>query len=419
MTNSSTLIRSYKYRIYPNATQTAQLERILSVACRVYNDIAHTARLEYDAGEKWNWQRASKFWYSEECPKYPFIGEVLHNDTINDLVRRYDFNLKSFWGLRKNGHTDAMPPGEINWRKFRSVGFRYRGRGCKLFADYEDVARLQLYAVTGFIRVHYHWPIPDNFDVKHCVVTQRGDKWWAVFQSEDKTFEPVLSDKPAVGIDLGLYSLLALSDGTIFENPRLYRRELDKRRVLKRREDRQRRASNPDNYNENGTVKENAVIWRKSPRLRETERRGREMEARIVRRREQYYHEITDQLTQTYGLIAIEAVSPQFMIHNPKQAISAHDAAWKKIVQMLDYKCAARGVQLVKVNPAYTSQMCSGSDCGEIVQKDLSVRIHRCVSCGLEIDRDVNAARNILNLALERPVQGPSGVTQADRSNVP
>lgn len=410
------MIRSFKYRIYPNATQTAQLEHVLNVAWRVYNDIAHTAYLEYQAGEKWNWQRASKFWYAEACPQFPFIADALHNDTINDLVRRYDYSMKSFWQLRKNGHADAMPPKEIKRRKFQSVGFRYRGRGCKLFSDYEGVARLQLYAVPGFIRVHYHRPIPEQFDIKHCIVSKRGDKWYAVFQSEDKTFEAEPSILPTIGIDVGMYSLLALSDGTLYDNPRWYRQDLKQRRVLQRKADRQRRASNPDNYNPDGTVRENAVIWRKSNRLRETERLLRKLDEKIANQRKHYWHVVTDDLTKRYGLIAIESLTLDFMIQNKHLAMSAHDASFATFWQMLDYKCEARGIQLVKVNPAYTSQVCSG--CGEIVKKDLSVRVHRC-TCGVELDRDVNAARNILNLALNGEVQPPHGETQAVRSNVP
>lgn len=409
------MIRSYKYRIYPNATQTAQLERVLDIACRVYNDIAHTALLEYKAGEKWNWQRAGLLWRSER-ENYPLIADVLHSDTVGDLVRRYDYSMKSFFALRKNGHADAMPPGEVKRHNFKSVGFRYRGRCCKMFADYEGVARLQLYGVDGFIRVHYHRPIPDSFDVKHCIVSKRGDKWFAVFQSEDKTFEPVLSDKPAVGIDVGMYSLLALSDGTMYENPRWYRQDLAKRRVLQRKADRQRRASNPDNYNADGTVKENAVIWRKSNRLRETERLLRSMDEKIKRQRQHYWHEVTDKLTKEYGLIAIEDLTLDFMIQNKKLAISVHDASFATFWQMLEYKCEARGVELVRVKPAYTSQICSS--CGEIVQKELHVRVHRC-SCGCELDRDVNAAINILNLALNGTYRRRHGETQANGSNVP
>jgi putative transposase len=75
------------------------------------------------------------------------------------------------------------------------------------------------------------------------------------------------------------------------------------------------------------------------------------------------------------------------------------DAAWNKLVQYTSYKAVDAGRRVVLVNPAYTSQMCSG--CGQIVKKDLSVRVHDCPYCGLSIDRDLNASKNILRLGLQ------------------
>lgn len=241
-------------------------------------------------------------------------------------------------------------------------------------------------------------------------------QWFVNCQIRNQDFIPCPTEGDAIGIDVGMYSLLALSDGTMYENPRWYRNDLKRRQRLGREADRRRRASNPGNYNEDGTVKENAVIWRKSNRLRETEQQVRRMDEKATRQRKHFYHQVTDELTKTYRLIAIEDISPQFMIHNKHLAMSAYDAAWSTFFQMLEYKCVMRGVELVKVNPRNTSQVCSG--CGEIVTKPLSQRVHRCVSCGLEIDRDVNAARNILQLAINGVVQPPRDETQAVGSNV-
>lgn len=416
MTDSTKTILSYKYRIYPNKTQAEQLERILDVACHVYNDIVHTARADYESDVKWSWMTAAKFW-RDEREQYPILVDCLHSDTLVDLVRRYDYSLKSFWGLRKKGHADAMPPRETPRRKFQSVGYRYRGLGVKLIPDTEIVARLKLYGVDGLIRVHQHRPIPDGWQIKHCVVSQKkSGEWYIVLQIENKEFSPGPADGDAVGIDVGMYSLLALSDGTMYENPRWYRADMQKRRRLLRQADRRRRASNPGNYNPDGTVKENAVIWRKSNRLRETERQLRNLDEKAQRQRKHYWHVVTDELTKKYNLIAIEDLTLDFMIQNKHLAISVHDASFSTFWQMLEYKCAMRGVELVKVPPQYTSQICSG--CGEIVRKPLSQRVHRCVSCGLEIDRDVNAARNILSLAINGQYRGRHAVTQADGSNV-
>lgn len=411
------MIRAFKYRIYPNTTQEAQLEHILCVACRVYNDMLNTTRLWYDSDVKWSTttKRALRDLFRKERNQYDLIHAALPSHTIDALTYRIDGAMKAFFALRKNGHDDAMPPRELKQVKFKSVPY-WADEGAKLIEDYEKVARLRIWSVDGLVRVHYHRPISENFVPKqYMLMKQSSGKWFVIIQAEDKTFEPCVSDASAIGIDVGMYSLLALSDGTLYDNPRWYRQDLKRRRVLQRKADRQRRASNPNNYNPDGTVKQNAVIWRKSNRLRETERLLRKLDEKITNQRKYYWHVVTDELTKRFGLIAIEDLTLEFMIQNKHLAMSVHDASFATFWQMLEYKCEARGVQLVKVNPAYTSQVCSG--CGEIIKKDLSVRVHRC-ACGVELDRDVNAAINILNLALNGPCRGRHAETEPDEASV-
>ena len=95
------------------------------------------------------------------------------------------------------------------------------------------------------------------------------------------------------------------------------------------------------------------------------------------------------------------------MTANHHLALSAHDAGLGEFQQLLAYKAESAGTPVVTVDPAYTSQVCS--ECGAIVEKELSVRVHVCPHCGLTLDRDVNAARNVLFLAVEPAWTGPSG----------
>ncbi|MBK8129166.1 MAG: transposase [bacterium] len=99
-----------------------------------------------------------------------------------------------------------------------------------------------------------------------------------------------------------------------------------------------------------------------------------------------------------YDLICIENLTLGFMTANRHLALSAHDAALGEFRSLLVYKAEEAGKQVLLVPPEYTSQICSG--CGTMVAKSLSVRTHRCNECGLELDRDVIAARNILTLGL-------------------
>ncbi len=104
-------------------------------------------------------------------------------------------------------------------------------------------------------------------------------------------------------------------------------------------------------------------------------------------------------MVHTYGLIALEDLNLAFMTHNEHLSLSAHDAGLGLFQTLLCYKAVDAGSHVTFVNPANTSQACSG--CGRIVPKDLRVRVHQCPNpdCLLELDRDVNAARNILKRA--------------------
>jgi putative transposase len=129
-----------------------------------------------------------------------------------------------------------------------------------------------------------------------------------------------------------------------------------------------------------------------------------------------YWHKLTRKLTVSYSHIAVENLNLRFMNQNKHLSRSSYDAGLGIFMQLLAYKVEEIGGQLVTVNPAYTSQMCS--ECGKIVEKDLSVRTHDCPHCGLVLDRDVNAARNILQKAFYAPGSGVQDLTWAAAPSV-
>jgi len=109
-----------------------------------------------------------------------------------------------------------------------------------------------------------------------------------------------------------------------------------------------------------------------------------------------YLHKTTTKISHSYSTIVVENLQIQNMQRNHYLAKSISDASWGKFLQLLSYKVEETGGEIVVVNPAGTSQKCSG--CGETVKKSLVVRVHKCPHCRLELDRDENAARNILLL---------------------
>ncbi len=119
---------------------------------------------------------------------------------------------------------------------------------------------------------------------------------------------------------------------------------------------------------------------------------------RIARQRQNFHYGIAHWLTKLYDLIAVEDLQVKNLARNSKLSKSIYDVAWSAFITILEAVAVKRGVHIVKVNPHNTSQNCSG--CGTKVTKTLSIRTHSCHKCNLEMDRDENAARNILERAL-------------------
>jgi putative transposase len=211
----------------------------------------------------------------------------------------------------------------------------------------------------------------------HIILSRSCRKWCICLQIEYEHPEPTAHIGEPIGIDVGLLSLLAFSNGETIDNPRWLRQTQARLRVAQRRLSRRKKGSR---------------------RRRKAAFQVACLHDKVANQRGDFWHKETRKLANTYSLIAIEDLTLQFMTRNGHLALSAHDAALGTFRQMLGYKVEETGSQLVPVNPQYTSQVCSG--CGAFVPKELSVRVHSCPHCGLTIDRDVNAARNILKLAL-------------------
>ena len=241
----------------------------------------------------------------------------------------------------------------------------------------------------GDIKVNLHRPLPDGAVIKQAILKRSGGKWFVCLSVQCQDLRYGCQPCPAVGIDMGLHSLLALSDGRTVENPRWLRHSLAALRVAQRRMSRRQRGGQR---------------WHKAAR------QVARLHERVAHQRRDFWHQVTNTLVDTYDVIAIENLTLAFMTHNAHLALSAHDAGLGLFRQLLAYKAESAGTQVIAVAPHYTSQMCSG--CGVVVEKDLSVRVHDCPHCGLRLDRDVNAARNILQKSAWTE---PSGVNVDQR----
>lgn len=210
---------------------------------------------------------------------------------------------------------------------------------------------------------------------KTCTVRRQGGKWFACFACEYEP-EPLPPSDEAVGVDVGLEKFAALSDGSFVDNPRFFRR--DEKALAKAQRKMAKQAK--------GT-----------PKRRKARKVVARIHERVRNRRHDFVHQFTRRLVNRYCLIAVEKLNMNGMVQNHHLAKSISNAAWSMFRSVLVQKAESAARVVTEINPAYTSQDCSG--CGYRAKKPLKERWHFCPVCSLSLDRDTNAAVNILKTA--------------------
>jgi putative transposase len=210
--------------------------------------------------------------------------------------------------------------------------------------------------------------------IKTCTVRRQAGKWLVVFACEYEP-EPLPMSDLAVGIDLGLKSFAALSDGSFVENPKFFHK--DEAALAK-------------------AARKQAKTAKRSKKRQRANKVLSRIHERIRNRRHNFVHQLSRRIINKFSLIAVEKLNVKGMVKNHFLAKSISDSAWSMFRSVLTHKAESAGRKLFEVNPAYTSQDCHL--CGYRAKKKLSDRWHLCPICGASLDRDTNAAINILNL---------------------
>jgi putative transposase len=381
--------RTYEYRLYPRKAEQKALGLLLEQHREVYNRALEQCKNVYEATGKG--QSAINQWAYFRDWRNAFDDLMLNASSLQHTLRRLDKAFGAFFRRVKAGDTSGYPRFKGKDR-LKSIEYTY-GDGVKLEYDAAFDRFVLHMQNVGSLKVKLHRFLPDSAKIKHVVIKRQASGWYVFLQLECPDLEDIKPNGlPSVGADMGLLRLLTLSDGTQLDNPRWFRQALDELRRAQRRLARAKKGSN---------------------RRKDKRQIVAKLHEHVAKARRDFWHKLTHWLVNTYGLIALEQLNLAFMTRNSRLSLSAHDAGLGAFQTLLCYKAVEAGSHVSFVNPAYTSQACSG--CGWIVEKPLSVRAHSCPNpdCLLELDRDVNAAINILNLALKSAWIGPSAVNVA------
>jgi putative transposase len=351
---------AYKFRINPTKHQRILLNNTLELCRWVYNETLATRKNAWEQEKKsiscYDTIKLLPGWKREN----PGLSQV-YSQVLQDVTMRVDLAFSAFFRRVKAGEKPGYP-------RFRGYGqydsFTYPQTGFAL-------ANGLVLSKIGTVKIVQHRPIEGKIKTLNIRRDAVGN-WYACFSCD---VEPILlpENPKAIGIDVGLSSFATLSTGDKIANPRFFRQS--EKELAKT----QRKLSKAERGTPERAKRRLAVA-----RVHE----------RIANRRRDFAHKLSRQLVNEYGIIALEKLNIKGMLQNHCLAKSISDAAWNQFALYTQYKAENAGRECASVPSKNTSKMCSR--CGNLVEKDLSVRVHDCPVCSLKMDRDENAAINIL-----------------------
>jgi putative transposase len=227
------------------------------------------------------------------------------------------------------------------------------------------------------VRVLLHRPVEG--EIKTVTVGRASVGKWFVTLSCEVEPKPLPPTDKVVGVDLGFKTFAFLSDGGKIARQRWMKRDAKDIARLQRKKER---------------------LPKGSDARRQAVHALQHASQRATNRRSDFAHKESRTRVNTYQGIVFEDLDIPDMLWNGNTLLNRNmaDVAWGRFVQFTAYKAESAGRRVLHVNPRGTTQECSG--CGQVVPKDLSVRVHNGPHCGLKLDRDLNAAKNILSRGL-------------------
>jgi len=362
------MLKTGMYRIYPTKKQLHKLDETLEECRWLYNHLLEMRKTAYERDGISLTCFQQQYTFPVLKQERPSLKTV-HSQVMQNVAVRVDLAFKAFY-RRMREH--AQDPGYPRFKGYgRYDSFTFPQSGFSLTHD----DRVTLSKI-GSVRMVYHRPIKGK--VKTCTIRRSSTGKWSVFFSCEVEPERLPECPEPVGIDVGLKTFATLSTGEEIANPRFFRKEEKALAKVQRKH-----AKKPKG----------------SPERRKHRKVVARVHERIKFRRDNFTHQESRQIVDRFGIICVEDLHVNSMTHNHGLAKSISDASWSEFFSKLSNKAEEAGRQLVKVNPAYTSQDCSR--CHHRQKMPLSERTYHCPCCLLSIDRDLNAALNMCGLGLQ------------------
>jgi putative transposase len=405
------MLLTYQYRLQPNQEQETTLSHWGELLRRHWN---------YALGERLNYLRRTRS-SLDRCS--------LVSEPIGEIPSKVDYysqsaNLKetkSLFPEYKNIYADCQQQNlmrlDSSWKRWLIPDAKGKRGGRPRFKKQGDICSITFPRVNstkaganilgntlklskiGEIPIVMHRPIPDGSVIKQATIVSKADGWYVSLSLEDNTVPvsfPVDEIKSTVGIDVGLEKFLTTSDAEAVAVPQFYRKA---QTVLARQ---QRKLARQEKGSINYGKQANKVA---------------RLHLHIARQRKDFHYAVAHYLCSNYDLIGFEKLNIKGLART-RLAKSILDVAWRSFLNILQAVAVKRGKHTQEVDARGTSIECF--NCEERVVKDLSVRVHNCPNCGVSLNRDYNAAINVLKrtTGLSFAACGDLGVAQSLKQEI-
>lgn len=369
---------TYKFRLYPNKKQEIHFANVFGCCRFVYNYFLSEKKKQYKESKKSDsyYTQSSKLTLLRKNKEYEFLNAVPLQSLQCSLKNMYTA-YENFYKHKKQYPKFKNKKGKQSFKIAQPNTFRIESgklRIPKLKSGIDIVVSKEIIGKICFATISKN---------------KAGRYYIAITVRQE--YEPYKKTRHSVGLDLGIKDFVVTSDG--FKYPSIKNKIKNLKRKLKHNQRHLSRKVHGSRRYEKQVLKCNRIYQK------------------MTDIKTDYIHKITTELVKKYDLIKVEDLNVKGMLKNHRLAEAISECNWSQFVSVLEYKCAWNGRTLVKVDRFYpSSQMCS--ECGYVERRvrNLNIREWTCCNCGCHHDRDVNAAKNILNYNSARSAEHSRGV---------
>ena len=364
------MLKAYKYRIYPTASQIVLIEKHFGSSRFLYNYFLDYRQKEYAKGNKKvgylvTQGELTKLKHLEE---YKWLNEC-GSQSLQMALRDLDAAFTKFF--KKQG----------GYPKFKSKKHTHQSFTAPQNIKISNNRTYLPKFIQDGIKTKFHREIPNGAVLKQATISRQNNQYFISILIDDNIPIPKpIKAKNAVGLDMGIAHQLITSDGVKYLNEKHYAKSQKKLLRFQRRLSKKQKGSNNRN---------------------KAKLKVQKLHTKVTNQRKDNLHKISNEITNQYDVICLETLNVKGMVKNRRLAKSIADVAWSEFMRQLEYKSSWRGKTLIKIDQWFpSSQICS--HCGTTTgKKALNIRKFDCPHCNTkDIDRDINAAVNIRNYGL-------------------